>query len=95
MKIKYQPPAPSDPLHKVGKRKPAFADFLCSCPAEECDLALSRDPDNGSNREEAFAYHEKLLQARQDWEDGRRNFHYHDLVDAGNRDDRQCVDIDT
>ena len=31
---------------------------------------------------DAFAYHEKLLQARQDWEEGRRNFHYHDLVDA-------------
>lgn len=56
MKIKYQPPASSDPLQKVGKRKPDFVDFLCSCPAEESDLDLSRDPDDGSNREEAFAY---------------------------------------
>lgn len=82
------------PIQKDGKHKPDFVDFLCSCPVKEGDLDLLRDPDNGSNREEAFAYHEKLLQARQDWEDGRRNFHYHDLVDAGNRDDRQCVDID-
>ena len=37
------------------KHKPNFVDFLCSCPAEEGDLDLSRDPDDGSNREEAFA----------------------------------------
>ena len=36
--------------------KPSFVDFLCNCPAEEGDLDLSRDPDDGSNREEAFAY---------------------------------------
>ena len=37
------------------KRKPDFVDFLCNCPAEEGDLDLSRDPDDGSGREEAFA----------------------------------------
>lgn len=36
-------------------RKPNFVDFLCNCPAEEGDLDLSRDPDDGSGREEAFA----------------------------------------
>lgn len=53
------------PIQSEEMRKPNFVDFLCSCPAEEGDLDLSRDPDDGSNREEAFAYHEKLLQARQ------------------------------
>lgn len=37
-----------------GKNKPNFVDFLCSCPAEEGDFDLSRDPDDGSDREEAF-----------------------------------------
>ena len=37
------------------KRRPNFVDFLCNCPAEEGDLDLSRDPDDGSGREEAFA----------------------------------------
>ena len=36
-------------------QKPNFVDFLCNCPAEEGDLDLSRDPDDGSRREEAFA----------------------------------------
>lgn len=36
-------------------RKPNFVDFLCNCPAEDGDLDLSRDPDDGSGREEAFA----------------------------------------
>ena len=38
-----------------GKRKPNFVDFLCNCPAEEGDLDLSRDPDDGSSREGAFS----------------------------------------
>ena len=28
------------------------------------------------------AYHEKLLQAKRDWENGRKNFHYHDLIEV-------------
>jgi DNA-damage-inducible protein J len=27
-------------------------------------------------------YHEKLLQAKRDWENGRKNFHYHDLIEV-------------
>ena len=27
-------------------------------------------------------YHEKLLQAKRDYEDGRKNFHYHDLIEV-------------
>ena len=26
-------------------------------------------------------YHEKLLQAKRDWDNGRKNFHYHDLIE--------------
>ena len=37
------------------KSKPDFVDFLCQCPAEEGELDLSRDRDDGSSREEAFA----------------------------------------
>ena len=37
------------------ERKPNFVDFLCNCPAEDGDLDLSRDPDDGLSREEAFA----------------------------------------
>lgn len=28
------------------------------------------------------AYHEKLMQAKRDWEDGRKNYHYHDLIEV-------------
>ena len=28
------------------------------------------------------AYHEKLMQAKRDWENGRKNYHYHDLVEV-------------
>ena len=28
------------------------------------------------------AYHEKLMQAKRDWENGRKNYHYHDLIEA-------------
>ena len=28
------------------------------------------------------AYHEKLMQAKRDWENGRKNFHYHDLIEV-------------
>ena len=28
------------------------------------------------------AYHEKLMQAKRDWENGRKNYHYHDLIDV-------------
>ena len=28
------------------------------------------------------AYHEKLEQTFRDWENGRKNFHYHDLIDV-------------
>ena len=38
-----------------GEHKPNFVDFICSCPAEEGDLDLSRDPDDGSSRAEAVA----------------------------------------
>lgn len=44
------------PIQSEEMCKPNFVDFLRSCPAEEGDLDLSRDPDDGSNREEAFAY---------------------------------------
>ena len=27
-------------------------------------------------------YHEKLMQARHDWENGRTNYHYHDLIEV-------------
>lgn len=27
-------------------------------------------------------YHEKLLQAKRDYEDGKKNFHYHDLIEV-------------
>ena len=37
------------------KSKPNFVDFLCNCPVNEEELDLSRDPDDGSSREEAFA----------------------------------------
>ena len=37
------------------KSKPNFVDFLCNCPVNEEALDLSRDPDDGSSREEAFA----------------------------------------
>lgn len=53
------------PIQSEEMRKPNFVDFLRSCPAEEGDLDLSRDPDDGSDCEETFAHHEKLLQARQ------------------------------
>ena len=43
------------PFVKETRKKPNFVDFLCSCPADEGDLDLSRDPDDGSGREEAFA----------------------------------------
>ncbi len=36
------------------KSKPNFVDFLCNCPVNEEELDLSRDPDDGSSREEAF-----------------------------------------
>lgn len=29
-----------------------------------------------------MSYHEKLLQAKQDWENGRKNFHEHDLIEV-------------
>ena len=28
------------------------------------------------------AYHEKLMQAKRDWENGRKNYHYHDLIEV-------------
>ena len=28
------------------------------------------------------AYHEKLLQARRDYENGKKNYHYHDLIEV-------------
>ena len=28
------------------------------------------------------AYHEKLMQAKRDWENGKKNFHYHDLIEV-------------
>lgn len=37
------------------KSKPNFVDFLCACPVDVEELDLSRDPDDGSGREEAFA----------------------------------------
>lgn len=37
------------------KNKPDFVDFLCNCPANEEELDLSRDCDDGSSRGEAFA----------------------------------------
>ena len=42
------------PFVKESRKKPNFVDFLCSCPADEGDLDLSRDSDNGRGREEAF-----------------------------------------
>ena len=27
------------------------------------------------------AYHDKLMQAKRDWENGRKNYHYHDLIE--------------
>ena len=33
------------------------------------------------------AYHEKLLQAKRDWENGRKNFHYHDLIEVDDEAD--------
>ena len=32
-------------------------------------------------------YHEKLLQAKRDLENGRKNFHYHDLVEVDDEAD--------
>ena len=28
------------------------------------------------------AYHEKLMQAKRDWENGRKNYHYHNLIEV-------------
>ena len=28
------------------------------------------------------AYQEKLMQAKHDWENGRKNYHYHDLIEV-------------
>ena len=28
------------------------------------------------------AYHEKLMQAKRDWENGRKNYHYHELIEV-------------
>ena len=28
------------------------------------------------------AYHDKLMQAKRDWENGRKNYHYHDLIEV-------------
>ncbi len=43
------------PFVKERHDRPDFVDFLCNCPAEEGDLDLSRDSDDGSGRAEAFA----------------------------------------
>ena len=43
------------PFVKKRHDRPGFVDFLCNCPADEGDFDLSRDPDDGSGREEAFA----------------------------------------
>ena len=34
------------------------------------------------------AYHEKLMQAKHDWEDGRKNYHYHDLIEVDDDNDK-------
>ena len=43
------------PFVKEMRDRPDFVDFLCNCPAYEGDLDLSRDPDDGPGRVEAFA----------------------------------------
>ena len=36
-----------------------------------------------------LAYHEKLLQAKRDWENGRKNFHEHDLIEVDDKKKKQ------